>query len=264
MKRLIVSLMLMALLVAGSQMFYSCKFSGKGADTTNADTMAILDSGNMLTAEEQAAGFVMIFDGKTTMGWRGYNKSAFPDSGWMVDSGTLRCIGSGKGEAGGSGGDIIYDKKFKDFHLKLEWKISQGGNSGILYLAQEIPDEPVWKSAPEMQVLDNIGHLDASLGKDGNRKAGSLYDLIPAVPQNAKAVGEWNTAEIMVYQGTVVHKQNGETILEYHIGTPDWDKMIKASKFKDFPEFGKYIEGYIALQHHGNDVWYSNIKIKAL
>jgi len=256
--------MMISLLVAGSQIFYSCKSSGRSADTTNSDTMAIVDSGNMLTSEEQAAGFVMIFDGKTTQGWRGYNKPEFPDSGWIVDEGTLRCIGSGQGEAGGAGGDIIYNKKFKDFHLKLEWKISQKGNSGILYLAQEIPDEPVWKSAPEMQVLDNIGHIDANLGKDGNRKAGSLYDLIPAVPQNAKAVGEWNTAEIIVSQGTVVHKQNGETVLEYHIGTPDWDKMIKASKFKDFPEFGKYIEGYIALQDHGNDVWYRNIKIRAL
>jgi hypothetical protein len=115
-----------------------------------------------------------------------------------------------------------------------------------------------------MQVLDNIGHPDARLGKDGNRQAGSLYDLIPAVPQNAKPVGEWNTAEILVYQGTVVHFQNGEKVLEYHIGTPDWDKMIKGSKFKDFPEFGKYKEGFVALQDHGNDVWYRHIRIKLM
>jgi hypothetical protein len=226
--------------------------------------MVVIDSNNFLTAEEQAAGFVLMFDGKTTQGWRGYNKPAFPDSGWVVENNLLRVVGSGKGEAGGAGGDIIYDKKFKDFDLKLEWKISMGGNSGIFYLAQEIPDEPVWKSAPEMQILDNINHLDAKLGKDGNRQAGSLYDLIPAVPQNAKPVGEWNSVEIMVYQGTVVHKQNGETVLEYHIGTPDWDKMIKASKFKTFPQFGKYVEGYISLQDHGNDVWFRNLKIKAL
>jgi hypothetical protein len=262
MKRLVLSLFLVGLFITGSQMFYSCKYAGKGADSTNADTMAAVDSNNMLTAEELAQGYVMIFDGKTSTGWRGYNKPAFPDSGWVVEDGALRCIGSGMGEAGGKGGDIIYDQKFKDFILKLEWKISKGGNSGIFYLGQEIPGEPVWKSAPEMQVLDNIGHLDAQLGKDGNRKAGSLYDLIPAVPQNAKPVGEWNQVEIMVYQGTVVHRQNGETVLEYHLATPDWEKMIKGSKFKEFPEFGKYIEGYIALQDHGNDVWYRNIKIK--
>lgn len=264
MKRLIVSIMLICLFIAGSQVFYSCKSSGKGADTTNADTVAMVDSNAYLTSEEQEQGFVLMFDGKTTNGWRSYNNTSFPDSGWMVDNGTLRCIGSGMGEAGGKGGDIIYDKKFKDFHLKLEWKISEGGNSGIFYLGQEIPNEPVWKSAPEYQVLDNIKHLDANLGKDGNRKSASLYDLIPANPQNAKPAGQWNTAEIMVYQGTVVHKQNGETVLEYHLGTPDWDKMIKESKFRDFPEFGKYIEGYIALQDHGNDVWFRNIKIRAM
>jgi hypothetical protein len=205
-----------------------------------------------------------MFDGKTTSGWRGYNTTTFPDSGWVADSGMLRCIASGMGEAGGKGGDILYDKKFKDFNLKLEWKISTGGNSGIFYFVQEIPGEQSWKSGCEMQVLDNIGHLDAKLGKNGNRQAGSLYDLIPAVPQNAKPVGEWNTAEVMVYQGTVVHFQNGEQVLEYHIGTPDWDKMLKASKFKEFPEFGKYKEGYILFQDHGNDVWYRNIKIKAM
>jgi len=264
MKRFIVSIMLIGLFIAGSQVFYSCKSFGKGADTTNADTMVMADPNNSLTADEQAQGFIMMFDGQTTNGWRGYSKPSFPDSGWVVENGTLRCVGSGMGEAGGAGGDIIYDRKFKDFHLKLEWKISPGGNSGILYLGQELPNEPVWKSAPEMQVLDNLTHLDANLGKDGNRQAGSLYDLIPAKPQNAKTVGEWNTAEVMVYQGTVVHKQNGETVLEYHIGTPDWDKMIKESKFKDFTEFGKYIEGYIALQDHGNDVWYRNIKIRPM
>jgi hypothetical protein len=263
MKRLVISLLLVGLFVAGSQVFYSCKSAGKGADTTKADTM-VIDSNNLLTAQEQAEGWILMFDGKTTTGWRGYNKPAFPDSGWATDSGALRCIASGMGEAGGKGGDIIYDRKFKDFTLKLEWKISKGGNSGIFYLGKEIPNEPSWKSAPEMQVLDNINHPDAKLGKDGNRMAGSLYDLIPAVPQNAKPIGEWNQVEILVYQGTVVHKMNGVNVLEYHIGTPDWDKMIKGSKFKEFPEFGKYLEGYIGLQDHGNDVWYRNIKIKGM
>jgi hypothetical protein len=265
MKQLVVSLFLVSLFVAGSQLFYSCKSTGKGADTLSADTMAVaIDSINMLTAQEQADGWILMFDGNTTTGWRGYNKPAFPDSGWVVEDGAIRCIGSGMGEAGGKGGDILYDKKFKDFDLKLEWKISQGGNSGIFYLGQEIPNEPVWKSAPEMQVLDNSNHPDAKLGKDGNRMAGSLYDLIPAIPQNARSFGEWNQAEILVYQGTVVHFQNGEKVLEYHIGTPDWDKMIKGSKFKDFTEFGKYREGFIALQDHGNNVWYRGIKIKGL
>jgi hypothetical protein len=260
MKHLAISLLLVVLFIAGSQVFYSCKFIGKGADTA----MAVVDTINSLTPQEQSEGWILMFDGKTTTGWRGYDTTVFPDSGWVVEDGTLRCIGSGMGEAGGKGGDILYDKKFKDFDLKLEWKIDTGGNSGIFYLGQEIPGEPVWKSACEMQVLDNERHPDARLGVDGNRMAGSLYDLIPAVPQNSKPAGQWNTAEILVYQGTVVHWQNGEKVLEYHIGTPDWDKMIKASKFKDFPEFGKYKEGYVALQDHGNNVWYRGIKIKGM
>jgi hypothetical protein len=261
MKRLLVSLLLVSLFVAGNQLFYSCKSAGKKADTT---TVAVIDTINSLTPQEQTQGWILMFDGKTTTGWRGYDTTVFPDSGWVAENGTLRCIGSGVGEAGGKGGDILYDRKFKDFDLKLEWKIDSAGNSGIFYLAQEIPNEPVWKSAPEMQLLDNIGHLDAKLGKNGNRQAGSLYDLIPAVPQNAKPVGEWNSAEIIVSQGTVVHFQNGEKVLEYHLGTPDWSKIIKESKFKDFPEFGKYKEGFIVLQDHGCNVWFRGIKIKGM
>ena len=105
-------------------------------------------------------GFVSIFDGKTTTGWRGYNKTAFPEKGWEVIDGTLHCIGSGTGEAG-NGGDIIYDRKLSNFELSLEWKISEGGNSGIFILGQEIPDIPIYESAPEMQILDNEKHPDA-------------------------------------------------------------------------------------------------------
>ena len=219
---------------------------------------------NALTEAEKEAGWILMFDGENFEGWRGYDKDSFPTQGWIIEDHALKCKGSGEGEAGGQGGDIIYDQKFKDFHLSLEWKISEGGNSGIFYLAQELEGEPIWKSAPEMQVLDNERHLDANLGKDGNRKAGSLYDLIPAKPQNAKPAGEWNHAEVLVYQGTVVHKQNGEVVVEYHIGTPDFEAMIAGSKFKDFEHFGEYISGYIGLQDHGNDVWFRNIKIKEL
>lgn len=210
-------------------------------------------------------GGVAIFDGKTATGWRGYGKTAFPEKGWEVVNGTLHCIGSGAGEAGGSGGDIIFDKKYSNFELSLEWKISEGGNSGIFILAQEVPGDPIYKSSPEMQVLDNDKHPDAKLGTDGNRKAGSLYDLIPAKPQNAKPVGEWNKVVITVYQGTVVFNQNGANVVEFHLWTDDWKKMVANSKFKDWPNFiNTAKEGYIGLQDHGNDVWYRNIKVKVL
>lgn len=222
-------------------------------------------SPNTLTAKEKEDGWVLLFDGKTSEGWRGYKSDHFP-SGWEVKDGTLACKGSGRGEAGSEeGGDIVYDKPFTNFRLKLEWKISEGGNSGIFYLGQETKDH-IWETAPEMQVLDNERHPDALLGVDGNRKAGSLYDLIPAKPQNAKPAGEWNSIEILVYKGTVVHKQNGETVLEYHLWTPEWDKLVADSKFPGLnPDWAKVAaSGLIGLQDHGDDVWYRSIKLKEL
>jgi hypothetical protein len=253
---------IMGIFLFGSPIFYSCK-SGKNADT------AAMDMNNNLTEAEMKEGFKLLFDGKTFDGWRGYLKDSFPSGGWVIDSGALKCNGSGRGEAGSaSGGDIIYAvQKYANFHLKLEWKISEGGNSGIFYLGQEDSKfDAIWKTAPEMQVLDNERHPDAQAGKDGNRKAGSLYDLIPAKPQNTKPAGQWNSVEIICYQGTVVHKQNGETVLEYHLWTPEWNELVKNSKFPGLnPDWANVPkEGVIALQDHGNDVWFRNIKIRPL
>ncbi len=173
-------------------------------------------------------------------------------------------MSTGKGEAGG-GGDIITKKMYKNFELSLEWKVSEGGNSGIFYLAQEKPDQPIWKSAPEMQILDNEKHPDAKLGVDGNRCAGALYDLIPGNKEIVKPVGEWNHVKVLVYKGTVVHWVNGENVLEYHLWTDDWKNMVLNSKFKDYEDFlNTAEEGYIGLQDHGDDVWFRNIKIKEM
>lgn len=216
---------------------------------------------NTLTEEEKEDGFILLFDGETTTGWRSYNGDAFPEAGWAIEDGTIRCIGAGTGEAGGRGGDIVFDDTYKDFHLKIDWKVSEGGNSGIFYLGREIEGRPIWHTAPEFQILDNERHPDAERGVDGNRKAASLYDIIPADPQNTRPAGEWNTAEIIVYRGSVFHRQNGEDVLEYHLGTPEWEEKVEESKF-DVELFGKYIEGIIGLQDHGDDVWFRSIKIK--
>jgi len=220
---------------------------------------------NTLTQAEKDDGWVLLFDGKTSEGWRGYKKDYFP-SAWQIVDGTIFMIGSGRGEAGDKeGGDIIFDKVFQNFTVSLEWKISEGGNSGIFYLGQEELDF-IWKTAPEMQVLDNEKHPDAKLGIDNNRQAGSLYDLIPAKPQNAKPVGEWNQVEITVYKGTVVHKQNGVNVVEYHLWTPEWNELVAGSKFPGLnPDWADVAsKGYFGLQDHGDDVWFRNIKIKEL
>lgn len=228
-------------------------------------------------------GYTVIFNGENLEGWRGYGMDQAPAS-WNVDDGAIHLVGSGTGEAQvEGGGDLIFPHKFKNFELELEYKISKGGNSGIFYLAQEaaVTEDgeqvylPIWQSASEYQVLDNDNHEDAKLGIDGNRQAASLYDMIPAKPQNAKPYGEWNKAKITVYKGTVIHSQNGENVLEYHLWTPKWKEMLKESKFNkdgDFPcaynlmidMGGKNHEGYIGLQDHGDDVWYRNIRVKQL
>ena len=222
---------------------------------------------NTLSRAEKKEGFILMFDGKTTDGWRGYNLDYFP-SNWIIDDEAIHCQASGNNEAGAEdGGDILYDKKFSDFHLKLEWRISEGGNSGMFYLNQELPQfDKMYYTSPEMQVLDNENHPDAKMGIAGNRQAGSLYDLIPAVPQNAKPFGEWNQVEIIVKDGSVSHIQNGEEVLSYQLWTEEWDEMVANSKFPDLnPDWHKVAKsGYFGVQDHGDDVWYRNIRIKEL
>ncbi|MDR1562918.1 MAG: DUF1080 domain-containing protein [Dysgonamonadaceae bacterium] len=216
-------------------------------------------------------GYVAIFDG-TFKGWRGYLKDTVPGR-WVIEDGAIKFNGSGGGEAQvKDGGDIIFAHKFKNFEFSIDWKVAKGSNSGILYLAQEIKGQPIYISAPESQVLDNENHPDAKLGVDGNRQSSSLYDMIPAKPQNSKPFGEWNNTTITVYKGTVIHAQNGKTVVEYHLWTPQWTEMLQNSKFsqKKWPLAfellnncgGENHEGYIGLQDHGDDVWYKNIRIK--
>ena len=218
---------------------------------------------------------IALFDGTTFTGWRGYNTDHVPGA-WTIEDGCIKINGSGRGEAGAvDGGDIIYDaKKFKNFEFTFEWKVSEGANSGVFYMAQEVPGISIYQTCPEYQILDNERHPDAKLGRDGNRQSASLYDMIPANPQNAKPAGEWNTAKILFYDGTVAHFLNGVQVLEYHMWTPKWEEMLNKSKFskESMPESYEYIlncggenhEGYIGLQDHGDTVWYRNLRVKEL
>lgn len=218
---------------------------------------------NTLSAAEKEDGWKLLFDGESTDQWRGYNKEKFPEKGWVAEDDMLMVQGS-DGSEEGFGGDIITKKKYDDFILKLEWRVSKGGNSGIFYGGLEQDGIPIYWSAPEMQILDNANHPDAKKGKNGNRQAGSLYDLIPADPQNFTGHGEWQKVKIVVDGSHVEHWQNGEQVLEYERWTPEWYELIRDSKFKDHPEFGDAKKGHIGLQDHGNTVNFRNIKIKEL
>lgn len=213
---------------------------------------------NTLTEEEQQEGWILLFDGESLDHWRGYNSGTFPEDGWVAEDGALTVL-----EDGG-GGDIITRHKYGDFILKLEWKVQESGNSGILYRGIEQPNQPIYWSAPEFQILDNENHPDADMGEDGNRKSASLYDLIPAEPQNANPYGEWNSAKIVAKGSTIEHWQNGEKVVTYEMWTNDWYEMIRNSKFSEHPEFGDPREGHISLQDHGDRVSFRNIKIKEL
>jgi len=265
MKKVNVILMSLSLMLVGGILLNSCKQAPRTSET---DEVVVIETPlNALTQQEKEEGWILLFDGETSEGWRGYGKDHFP-AAWEIVDGTLHIQGSGRGEAGAKdGGDIIYDREFQNFHLKLEWKVSEGGNSGIFYLGQETPEyDYIWKTAPEMQILDNENHPDANAGVDGNRQAGSLYDLYPAKPQNANPAGEWNSAEIKVFKGSVWHIQNGETVVEYHLWTPKWNTDVANSKFPSLnPTWADVAnKGFFGLQDHGDDVWFRNIRIKEL
>ena len=219
-------------------------------------------------------GYYVLFDGQTFNGWRGYGKDTVP-ARWTIDDGAIKFTGKGEGEAQyEDGGDLIFGHKFKNFELTFEWKVSKAANSGVFVLAQEIKEQPIYISSPEYQVLDNDNHPDAKEGENGNRKSASLYDMLPAVPQNAKPFGEWNSAGITVFQGSVFYKQNDKTVVEFHLWTPQWTEMLQKSKFNQakWPLAfellnncgGNNHDGYIGFQDHGNDVWFRNIKIKIM
>lgn len=229
---------------------------------------------DLSTFPKDADGWITLFDGKSFNGWRGYTQDNVPQA-WEIDDNAIHIKGSGAGEAGAKdGGDLIFAHKFKNYEFEFEWRVAKGSNSGILYMIQEVKDQPSYISAPEYQILDNQNHPDAKLGKDGNRQSASLYDMIPAKPQNSKKFGEWNKGKIMCYKGTVVHYQNDEPVVEYHLWTQQWKEMLDASKFskEKWPLAyelllncgGENREGFIGLQDHGDDVWYRNITIKEL
>lgn len=219
---------------------------------------------NALTPQEQAEGWRLLFDGKTTTGWRNAHAETFPDKGWEVRDGALVVLESGGGEAA-HGGDIVTVDEYGDFEFKVDFKLTPGANSGIKYFVTEKVGTPGRGSAIglEYQLLDDSSHPDANMGREGNRRLGSLYDLIAAPAQKPfKGIGEWNTAHIVSKGRTVEHWLNGTKLLEFERGSEAFRKLVEISKYKVYPDFGEAESGHILLQDHGNTVHFRNIKIK--
>jgi cytochrome c len=217
---------------------------------------------NTLSDAEAKEGWKLLFDGKTTKGWRTYNKKQI-GTAWKVKDGALYLDTSNKkGWQTDSGGDIITDQEFENYELSLEWKIQKCGNSGIIFnVIESNKNEYVWSTGPEFQILDNICHPDGRIEK---HRAGDLYDLIEAKYVAANPAGEWNRARIVANKGKYQFYLNGYKLSEADMTSENWKQLIKGSKFKDMSDFGKSTRGHIALQDHGDQVWFRNVKIKEL
>jgi hypothetical protein len=229
---------------------------------------------NTLTADEQSAGWKLLWDGKTSEGWRSVKAEEFPKRGWNMKEGVLT-VHDNSGEESAGGGDIITRKRYSGFELMADFKITPGANSGIKFFVQPnispIDKKTGEKTAVgsaigcEFQILDDALHPDAKLGKDGNRTVGSLYDLIPA-PKDKKVspVGEWNHARILSRGKHVEYWLNNQKTLEFERGSEAFRALVAESKYKNIPEFGEWADGHILLQEHGNQVSFRNVKIREL
>jgi hypothetical protein len=221
--------------------------------------IVVLSISTFVTAQQKKEKWFSLFDGKTTKGWHSYGKPNATDIAWKAEDGILHLDATQKTGRG----DIVTDKEFENFHLKLEWKISKKGNSGIMFHVNEDTTKykNTYSTGPEMQVLDNNGHPDSKIIK---HRAGDLYDLISCSKETVKPVGEWNTAEIICNKGKLELILNGTTVVTTTLWTDDWKQMVANSKFKAMPGFGSFAKGRIALQDHGDEVWYRNIMIEKL
>jgi len=220
---------------------------------------------NTLSAKEKRQGWALLFDGTTTKGWRSTHGPDFPAMGWEVKDGLLTVTDHG-GEEGGDAGDIITMRKYKNFEMSVDFKITTGANSGVKYFVD--PDLNKGKGSSigmEYQILDDAVHPDGKKGVNGDRTLASLYDLIPAsTDKPVKPVGEWNTARIVIHGSHGEHWLNGKKVLDYERFNQEFRQLVAESKYHVWPSFGEAHEGYILLQDHGFPVSFRNIKIREL
>ena len=217
---------------------------------------------NTLSDKEKSEGWQLLFDGSTKKGWHIYNNKS-DGSAWGVEDGTLHLNPQKlKDYQTVGGGDIVTDSAYENFDFKIEWKIIDSGNSGLLFYVKEDPKiKETWNTGPEMQVLDNAGHSDAKIPK---HRAADIYDLISSSPETVKPAMQWNQAEIVSNKGKLECYLNGSKVISTTLWDDNWKKLIAGSKFKNMKGFGTFTKGHFALQDHGYKVWYRNIKIKTL
>lgn len=226
---------------------------------------------NSLTQNEIDKGWRLLWDGKTSTGWKGAKLDYFPKSGWETTNDELTVLANDGGESTGPG-DIITEKVFSSFELELEFKITEGANSGIKYFVDPELNKGAGSAIGcEFQILDDANHPDAKLGVNGNRTIGALYDLIapenlsiPGRGKQFKGIGSWNKARIVVNGPKVEHWLNNEKVVEYDRSSQMFRALVAYSKYKDWPKFGQWPTGHILLQDHGNTVNYRSIKIREL
>ncbi|MBD5224500.1 MAG: DUF1080 domain-containing protein [Bacteroidales bacterium] len=229
---------------------------------TSAPVVNCID--NTLAPEEVAEGWALLFNGKDSAGWRGAKLDAFPEKGWVIEDGILKVMPADGGEST-NGGDIVTDRTYKDFILSVDFKITEGANSGIKYFVDPTLNKGEGSAIGcEFQILDDLRHPDAKLGVKGNRKLGSLYDLIPAPEKKPFDINNFNTAVVIVKGNHVEHWLNGEKLIEYDRDNQLFNALVAYSKYRDWPNFGNRKEGNILLQDHGDEVWFKNVKIKEL
>jgi hypothetical protein len=225
-------------------------------------TTTVSETHNMLTEAEKAEGWQLLFDGATLNGWHVFNKKS-DGSAWKVEDGCVHLDPKEKKDwQTVGGGDLMNENEFESFHLKLQWKIDTGGNSGILLYSQEDPKyEHSWHTGLELQVLDNERHGDRVNPK---HRAGDLYDLVSASPETVKPALEWNQVEIKCEKGKLEEWLNGTKVLEITLWDDNFKKLVAGSKFKDMKDFATFTKGRIGVQDHGDKVWYRDIKIRKL
>ena len=249
------SLCTLALLLSLSACQPAAQKNGEEASDAQTGEAAPL---NTLTDAEQADGWKLLFNGQNADGWHVYLRDTV--DGWAIENGELVALGQAGLE--GLGNDIVTDAEYENFELSIEWKVSEAGNSGIFFNVVESPDyKAVYETGPEYQLIDDEGF---PMELETWQHTGANYAMHPPAKKAYKPVGEFNHTRIIVNKGHVEHWLNGEKVVEYEMWTPEWETLVKEGKWKDYPAYGRAHKGHIALQDHGNQAWFRNIKLKVL